>query len=369
MPTMIKLGLLCIVLLLGLAGCATRPPPSQPPPEISEDVRQRLDRDIHLEALTAKAIAVRFSRQEMERWRQLVIARSESDFIPWFSSYLTQQWLTTKVAWYSLNSGEGDAAPEARLAAYMQEHYYDRVLAPVARDVDPNTLAEFATKRFVRELRLRLPALPSRHGLSEAQFTERIKGIDAIFLGVTPAQHASLYDVVRTDPIDNLAAYNALLGNIRKAATKGGIGLSKSRISPVARRISEKLMNRLAISGGASAASTLIGGVAGSVLSLGASALGIIWHEAKREDIEIALRETLNEAMEDMWNVLMDSPDSAVTAGVYHLSERIEESLPQTLSQPVRLDAAPLGIPLPEMTSPDAAATEQNPKEKLPEEQ
>lgn len=355
---MLTLRLLCTVLLLALAGCATRPLPSPTPPpppsEIAEDIRQHLDRDIHAEALAARAIAASFARRQMERWRQLATDRAESHFIPWFSSYLTQQWLTAKVAWYSLNSGEGDTSPEDRLAAYMQEQYYERVLAPVDKEVAPSTLAEFATKRFTQELRLRLPALPSRHGISEAQFAERIKDIQAIALAVPQTQNASLYDIVRTDPIDNLAAYTALLGSIREAGIKQGIGLSKTRISPVARRISEKLMNRLAISGGASAASTLIGGVAGSVLSLGTSALGFIWHEAKRQDIEIALRETLDEAMDDMWKVLMDAPDSAVTAGVYHLFEQIEGSLPQTFSQPLRLDAPPQGIPLHETTTPAA---------------
>lgn len=365
---MIKLRLLCLVLLLALAGCATPPPPvpaAALPSEIAEDARQQLDREIHAEAIAAKAVATGFARRQMERWRELATDRAETDFIPWFSSYLTQQWLTTKVAWYTLNFGEGDPSPEDRLAAYIQEQYYDRVLAPVAREVDPLTLPALATKRFSQELRLRLPPLPARHGLTEAQFDRHIKEIHAIRFATQQAPHASLYDIVHTDPIDSLPAYRALLHSIQEAGGKEGIGLSKNRISPVARRVSEKLMNRLAISGGASAASTLIGGVAGSVLSLGASALGFIWHEAKRQDIEIALRETLNDAMDDMWKVLMDSPDSAVTAGVYHLYERMEESLPQTLSQPIRLETPPQGIPLPETTAPSAEAVKMETAEQI----
>ena len=115
---MIKLRLLCLVLLLALAACATPPPPVPAPAlpsEIAEDARQQLDREIHAEAIAAKAVATGFARRQMERWRELATDRAETDFIPWFSSYLTQQWLTTKVAWYTLNSGEGDPSPEDRL--------------------------------------------------------------------------------------------------------------------------------------------------------------------------------------------------------------------------------------------------------------
>lgn len=364
---MIKLSQYCAVLLLVLAGCATSPlPPPSPPPvsgEMAEDVRQRLDRDIQAEALAARTSAVGFARRQMERWRQLATDRAARDFIPWFSSYLTQQWLTAKVAWYSLSAGDDETLPEERLAAYLQEQYYDRVLAPVAEEVDPGAMLQLTTRRFVRELGRRLQPLPSRLGISEAQFTERIKTIQAIGLAEPQTLRASLYDVVQADPIADLPAYAALLRGIQEAGIAEGIGLSKGRISPVARRVSEQLMNRLAISGGASAASTLIGGVAGSVLSLGASALGFAWHEAKRQDIEIALRATLDEAMEDMWKVLMDSPDSAVTAGVYHLFGHIAASLPQTVSQPIRLAPPPQGTPLPEMpASPvENEAAEANP--------
>jgi hypothetical protein len=46
----------------------------------------------------------------MERWKLLVRERAEADFIPWFSSYWTQQWLTAKVAWYKLGSDDATLA-------------------------------------------------------------------------------------------------------------------------------------------------------------------------------------------------------------------------------------------------------------------
>ncbi|MCG2575498.1 hypothetical protein LZ012_00655 [Dechloromonas sp. XY25] len=353
------LRLLCLALMLALAGCATQPPAplrAPAPVQIPEQVWQQVDHEILGEAVAARAQATSFARRQMEHWRQLAADRAETDFIPWFSSYTTQQWLTVKVAWYKLNAGEGDSQAEDRLAAYLQEQYYERVLAPVAREVDPVSLVGQSTKLFIQHLRQGLRPIPSRHGIPEAQFAERLNGIRAIALSPPPAPGASLNDIVATDPIDSLPAYLALLKRIREAGNNDGVGLSKTRISPVARRISEKLLNQLAISGGAGATSTLIGGVVGSVISVGAVALGVLWHEAKRQDIEIALRETLNAAQDDMWKILMDDPDSAVSAGIYHIFEQIEGSLPQTVTHAMTLDAPPQAIPLPEPPVPDRQA-------------
>lgn len=349
------LRLLCLAVMLALAGCATQlpvPPPAPAPVQIPEQVWQQVDQEILSESIAAKAQATGFARRQMERWRQLTADRAETDFIPWFSSYTTQQWLTVKVAWYKLNAGEEDGQAEDRLAAYLQEQYYERVLAPVAREVDPVALVGQSTKLFTQHLRQGLRPIPSRHGIPETQFAERLNGIRAIALSPPPAPSASLNDIVSTDPIDSLPAYVALLKHIREAGNNDGVGLSKTRISPVARRISEKLLNQLAISGGAGATSTLIGGVVGSVISVGAVALGVLWHEAKRQDIEIALRETLNAAQDDMWKILMDDPDSAVSAGIYHIFEQIEGSLPQTFTHAMTLDAPPQAIPLPDLPAP-----------------
>lgn len=370
--------LLCIALMLTLAGCATQPlpppPPAPSPMQVPEEIWQQVDRDIHDESVAARDLATNFARRQMERWRQLAADRAETDFIPWLSSYVTQQWLTVKVAWYTLSAGDGDTPPTERLAAYMQEQYYERVLAPVAREIDPVPLLGQSTKRFTQHLRQHLRTIPPRYAIPEDQFTEHLKGIRAIALIASPAHSASLHDIVHSDPIDALPAYIALLQRIRDASNSDGVGLSKTRISPVARRISEKLLNQLAISGGASAASALVRGAAGSVISLGAAALGAIWHQGKRQDIEIALRETLDAAMEDMWTILMDDPDSSVSAGIYHIFEQIDGSLPQTFTHPMTLDTPPQAIPLPGMfpaaeIAPDTRNTEANGAEKRMNEQ
>jgi hypothetical protein len=346
-----NLRLAGLLLMLGLAGCAVpeRAPPATPPVPVSEATWQQVDSDIVNGSLAAKGSAKSFVRHQMERWQLLVTEKAEAAFIPWFSSYVTQQWLTVKVAWYHMSSEDGKALPADRLAAYMQEQYYDRVLAPVAEEIDPASLAGQATQRYIQTLRRHLQQIPQRHGVPDEQFKQRLAGIPAIRRAPPPAHDASLYQLAYHEPVEALPAYEALLQGIRDGGGNDGVGLSKTRISPVARNVSEQLLHKLAISGGTSAASALAGGIAGSVISLGATVFGVIWHEAGRKEIETELRATLSDSVADMWRSLMDNPDTGVAAGIYHIADQIENHLPQTVARPIPFENPPREIPLPEL--------------------
>jgi hypothetical protein len=282
----------------------------------------------------------------METWRSLVHKLTEADFIPWFTGYWTQQWLALKVAWYKLSAEEGTDPTVERLAAYLQEQYRDRVLDPVAKEVDPDVVREQATKRYVQLLSKQLQGIPQRYGVPPDQFDRRIKDIPAIALTSDPAHSASLYQIVHADAIAKLPAYVALIAQIRKDAGATGGGPSDARISPVAKRASEKLDAKLATSGGASVASAAVRGVAGMMISLGAAGFGAIAHENERPKMEAQLRENLDPEVDAMWLNLMEDPATGVMAGVYYISAQIEGSLTKTLTQPVRVEPIPQGIPL-----------------------
>ena len=335
-------------LMVALAGCATpdRAPPPSPSVEVSASTWQQVDRDMGAASLAARGPAENLARGFMERWRGLVAERNEADFIPWFTGYWTQQWLSIKVAWYKLGSGEEKDRATNRLAAYLQEQYHDRVLEPVAREIDPAVVRGQATKLYVQLLGEQLEGIPRRHGVPVDQFEHRIRNIPAIALAPPPTHDASLYQLVRVDPLAALPAYTALMERIRTVAGDAGDGPSAATISPVARRASEKLLSRLAISGGASAASAVVGGVAGIVISMGAAGFGAIAHESERPEMEAEIRESLNAALGEMWQSLMENPTTGVMAGVYYLSEQIAESLPRTATQPAGLQLLPQDVPL-----------------------
>jgi hypothetical protein len=316
---MSSLRVLIIAWLVALAGGA-----SEPPVQIAASTWRQVDSDIAAASRAASAQARAEALTAMQRWRVLVYRQTDAAFIPWFSSYWTQQWLSIKVSWYKL-SAEGEKDPTVnRLAFYLQEQYQDRVLEPVAEETGPEQIMQRTTERYVRQLDLRLQGIGPRHGVPQEQFEQRLRQIPAIAL----APGASLYQVVHADPLDRLPAYRALIKHLR--STPGGLSdWSAGRgISAVTHRTSARLVDDLTTNGAASAVSAVVGGVAGAAISLGAVVFTAIARENQRPEAEARLRKNLNAAFDKEWFELMRSTDRGVLAGVYQLSGQIEGGAP-----------------------------------------
>ncbi|MCY1349560.1 hypothetical protein D9M69_357520 [compost metagenome] len=321
---------LIVASLLALAGCATSGTAPDSPAPVPESTWRQVDSDILAASRSASEPAQRSAHAAMNGWMDLVYRRTDSDFIPWFSSYWTRQWLTMKVAWYKL-SAEGETDPTvARLAIYLQEQYRDRVLEPVAEQTGPDTIMAQTTKLYVSLLGERLQDIPRRHGVPPALFDQRLKGIPAIALGPSPRQGASLYQVVHAAPLDRLPAYVALIDRIGRAPGGAGDWASNAGIASVVQKTSEQLVGELASSSAASVVGSGLGRVAGTVLSLGVAGVSALLRENERPEMEAQLRRNLNAAFDEEWLELMRNPDSGVMAGVWHISGQIEGSLGAT---------------------------------------
>jgi len=347
-----------ILVALVLAGCATpdRAPERTPPVQVSESTWWQVDNDISAASLAARESAWRYAENAMARWRGRVHDLTEEDFIPWFTGYWTQQWLAVKLAWYKLGGGDGVDPEVERLAKYLQAQYHERVLGPVAEEVNPDAVRAQATTLYVQRLVQNLRDVPQRNGVPLGPFEQRLAGIPAI-ASSSPEHSASLFQLLRADPVTDFPAYAALLDRIGRAAGGEGTVPSGERISPVARRASEKLAGRIAASGGASAAAAAVGGVAGLVISLGAVGFGAIAHAQDRPEMEAQVRESLDAAADEMWLVLTEDPVVGVMSGVNHIAGEIEGSVATSISQPIP-EGPPIGeiFLLDEPIAPDEVA-------------
>ena len=183
----LSLRSLVIAVLVVLAGCATPPraPVEVAPVIVSESTWQQVDREIVAASQSATEQTRIYARGAMDYWRTRVYELTEQNFIPWFSNYWTQEWLSVKVSWYNLSAkGEQDAS-EKRLAAYLLEAYQEKVLAPVAREVDPDSILSLAAAFYVDILKEELQKISTRHGVPMAQLNGRIQKIPVSYTHLT----------------------------------------------------------------------------------------------------------------------------------------------------------------------------------------
>ncbi|QXH48610.1 hypothetical protein KSS93_12175 [Pseudomonas xanthosomatis] len=315
-----------LCLLLAVAGCAARRPAPPPPQPLPPAVWQRIDQDLLNASVAATASANDYARRSMRVWREQVQQRTENDFIPWFTGYWTQQWLTLKVAWYKMNGGNGAEPPEKRLALYLQEQYHQRVIEPVAEQIDPEGIRDRASELYLQLLGQQLPAIIQRYNAPPEQFSQRLNRIPVIALGPPDARNATLYQLLRAKSLAQQPAWQSLREYLHQQASRAP-GKTDVGLSSVATQASEKLGATLAPRGAASAIAAAVGKAAGTMISVAVAGYGMISHDREQPQMVEQLRVILGVALNEEWQDLMENRQSGAMAGVYYLSGQVEDSL------------------------------------------
>ncbi|WP_085704180.1 hypothetical protein [Pseudomonas sp. B15(2017)] len=324
-----NLRALLVAALVLLAGCATtaRAPVTAPAVVVSPATWQQIDREIISASKQATEQVKLFARGSMEHWRIRVYEQTEENFIPWFSSYWTQEWLSMKVSWYTISaSGEQDASAR-RLAAYLLEQYQERVLAPVAVEIDPDAILGQSTAFYAQLMAQQMPLIAQRHGVPIAQLNGRLQKIPAIALGPPPARDASLYQVVSTEPLNTLPAYAALIDKIHTDGGSKGVASTDTAMAPVARRASQRMEAEMAPRGAASAVAAAAGKLAGALISVGVAGIRAIIQANDRPDSEALIRSSLGNTFDKAWLKLVQDPNTGVMAGTLHMAAQVEGNL------------------------------------------
>ncbi|WP_085686379.1 MULTISPECIES: hypothetical protein [unclassified Pseudomonas] len=324
-----NLRALIVAALVLLAGCASsaRAPVGAPAVVVSPATWQQIDREIVSASKQATEQVKLFARGSMEHWRIRVYEQTEENFIPWFSSYWTQEWLSMKVSWYTISaSGEQDASAK-RLAAYLLEQYQERVLAPVAVEIDPDAILGQSTAFYAQLMAQQMPVIAQRHGVPIAQLNGRLQKIPAIALGPPPARDASLYQIVSTDPLNTLPAYTALIEKIHADGGSKGVASTESAMAPVAKRASQRMEAEMAPRGAASAVAAAAGKLAGALISVGVAGIRAIIQANDRPDSEALIRSSLGNTFDKAWLKLVQNPTTGVMAGTLHIAGQVESHL------------------------------------------
>jgi hypothetical protein len=325
----VNLRALAIAAPLLLAGCATsaRAPAPVPAVVVSPATWQQIDRDIVSASQQATEQTKLFARGSMEHWRIRVYEQTEENFIPWFSSYWTQEWLSMKVSWYTISAGGEQDASATRLAAYLLEQYQERVLAPVAVEIDPDAILGQSTEFYAQQMATQMPLIAQRYGVPVAQLNGRLQKIPAIALGPPPARDASLYQIISTTPLNTLPAYAALIDKIHTDGGAKGIASTDAGMAPVAKRASQRMESEMAPRGAASAVAAAAGKLVGGLISVGVVGIRAIIQANDRPDSEALIRSSLGNTFDKAWLKLVQNPTTGVMAGTLHMAGQVERSL------------------------------------------
>lgn len=325
-----SLGLAVLVLLL--PGCASRVAEPVARAPVSPAVWRQVDGELLNASRSATQQAEVYAQGSMEHWRTRIYQQTDEHFIPWFSGYWTQEWLALKVGWYSLNDRGDDAQASRRLAGYLQEQYQQRVLAPVALEIDADGITGEAMEFYVQLLRQQVQLSTVRHQLPVPQLDQHLARIIAIDLGPQAGQRASLQQLLQVEPVARLPAYAPLLQQIH-AGPATDQGEAAPGVSQVAQVTSEKLQAQFASRGVAGAVAAAVGRVAGALISVGVAGVRALVQSNEREDLQAQTRRDLGVAFDQAWLKQLHDPEHGVMAGVYYLARQIEAQL--QASQPL----------------------------------
>jgi hypothetical protein len=319
---------LIVAMLVVLAGCATSAhAPVQAPVVVSPETWRQVDSEIVSASQKATEQARFFAEVSMDHWRTRIYEQTEEKFIPWFSSYWTQEWLSMKVDWYTVSAGGEQDAATRHLADYLLEQYQKRVLAPVALEIDPDAILAQATVFYVQNFGQQLPLIAQRYSVPMAQFYGHLQKIPAIALGPPPARDASLYQVLHTEPLNTLPAYAALIDKIHTAGGDKGVASTDSAMAPVAKRASQRMEAEMGPRGAASAVAAAAGKLAGGLITVGVAGIRAIIEASDRPDSEALIRSSLGNTFDKAWQKLLHNPTTGVMAGTLYMAGQVESSL------------------------------------------
>jgi hypothetical protein len=318
------------VLLLMLTGCASRSPNiphTEPVPPIPGDNWREIQEEIWTASTLAYFEAEYYARGAMQEWMVRVREKTDTEFVPWYTSYWAQQWIGFKAAWYEMNNEEGDPPVQDYLVDYIQKRYYELVLEPAGAPSDPQGITEQTTALYVQLLSRQLQYIPKVYAVSPQSLKQKLEQIPLITLSGDKLNNISLSFLLERNNLAGVAAYEALLAHADSKATNKRLSPGKEPLQVVVEDTVARLVADLPVRAGGSAVALLVGESLGLFISAGVTAWSINSHDQKKPGIELQLRQALNAGLDDMWERLMKNPRLGVMFAVNHMSQQIETGL------------------------------------------
>lgn len=322
--------LLLGVLLLALVGCTSRSPTivhTEPVLPIPPDSWQNIQEEIWIASSLAHVEAQHYAREAMREWMVRVREKTDSEFVPWYTSYWAQQWIGFKAAWYELNKEEGEPPVADYLIDYIQERYYDLVLEPAGIPLDPGMITQQIAAQYVRLLSEQLQCIPKMYSVPLRSLQQRLEQIPLITLSGSHANGEPLSILLERNNLAGVAVYGSLLAYADAIATQENSSPGKEPLQVVVEDTVARLVADLPVRAGGGVVALAVGESLGLIISAGVTAWSINAHEQKKPEIASQLRQALDVGLHEMWERLMKDPKLGVMFPVNHMYQQIETRL------------------------------------------
>ena len=313
--------------LIGCSSSVRAPVVAEPAPPISADVWREVREEIWTASMLAQSEADTHARQAMREWMGRVRALIDTEFIPWYSGYWTQQWIGVKAGWYEMNREDEEEPVEHYLAQYLQEQFYELVLEPASVESDPQTISKQTAALYVRLLSDQLRCIRQTYAVPSQSLHHQLRQIPLIALAGAKPTTVSLSEVVDRSDLAGMPAYDALIDHADSPGDPENLSADNRYMEFVAEDSVARHLEQLPVRAGGGAAATLVGEALGLFISVGIAAWTAAAHEQEKPEIESQLKGALDAALEDMWRSLMEDRELGVLYPVNHMSRQIETGL------------------------------------------
>ena len=227
---------LLTILLFTLAGCVSRSPTLvsvESIPPLLPAMCQAIKEEIWTASTLAQAEAEIYARQAMQEWMVRVRAKTENEFVPWYSGYWAQQRIGFKAGWYEMGREDGDAPVEDYLVGYLQEKFDELVLQPAGMQADPQMITAQAAALYVRLLSEQLRCLPKMHAVPPASLRIKLRQIPLITLSGSPPSGACLSQAFDHEDLAEVPAYVLLIARANSVENPESSSMKGERLQVV----------------------------------------------------------------------------------------------------------------------------------------
>ena len=276
----------------------------------------------------------------MKNWADLIWDQTESEFIPWYTDYWTQQWLLLKIAWYQLQEEDGADDAGERMKAYLLEQLHERAVQPVSEATGPAQIAVAAASVYLESLRVNTASIQKRNLIPVQAWRNRLEQITVIELETHPGVNASLYQLLQPGDPMKIAAYAALVEQAQSAEEVNSRHAGKELDRLVDRAV-HTLEEEAALKGGAAVASAAAGGGIGLLLSAAVTAWEISEHNAIKPELESELRSSLKSVLVQITTRLVEDRRHGVLSLVEQMHAPLKEQLWSPPPPPVTIPLSP----------------------------